>query len=36
MAKVPGFDKAIARRRRIVEMDIRLRLLKRLSSSTAC
>jgi hypothetical protein len=34
MAKVPGF--AIAGRWRIVEMDIRLRLRKRLSSSTAC
>jgi hypothetical protein len=36
MAKVPGFAKAIARRWRIVKMDIRLRLRKRLSSSTAC
>jgi len=36
MAKVPGSAKAIARRWRIVEMDIRLRLRKRLSSSTAC
>ena len=34
MAKVPGFAKAIAGRWRIVEMDIRLRLRKRLSSST--
>lgn len=36
MAKAPGFAKAIAGRWRIVEMDIRLRLRKRLSSSTAC
>jgi hypothetical protein len=36
MAKVPGLAKAIAGRWRIVEMDIRLRLRKRLSSSTAC
>ena len=36
MAKVSGFAKAIAGRRRNVEMDIRLRLRKRLSSSTPC
>ena len=36
MAKVPGFAKPIAGRWRIVEMGIRLRLRKRLSSSTAC
>jgi hypothetical protein len=36
MAKVPGFAKAIARRWRIVKMDIRPRLRKRPSSSTAC
>jgi hypothetical protein len=36
MAKVPGFAKPIAGHWRIVEMDIRLRLRKRLSSSTAC
>jgi hypothetical protein len=35
MAKVPGFVKAIAARWHTVEMD-RLRLRKRLSSSTAC
>jgi hypothetical protein len=34
--KVPGFSKAIAGRWRTVEMDIRLRLRKRLSSSTPC
>jgi hypothetical protein len=36
MAKVPGFAKVIAGRWRTVEMDIRLRLRKRLSSSTPC
>jgi hypothetical protein len=36
MAKVPGFAKAFAGRWRIVEMDNRLRLRTRLSSSTAC
>jgi hypothetical protein len=36
MAKVPGFAKAFAGRWRIVEMDIRLRSRKWLSSSTAC
>jgi hypothetical protein len=36
MAKVPGFAKAFAGRWRIVEMDIRLCLRTRLSSSTAC
>jgi hypothetical protein len=36
MAKVSGLTKAIAGRWRIVEMDIRLRLRKRLSSSTTC
>jgi hypothetical protein len=36
MAKVPGFASAFAGRWRIVEMDIRLRLRTRLSSSTAC
>jgi hypothetical protein len=36
MAKIPGFAKAFAGRGRIVEMDIRLRLQTRLSSSTAC
>jgi hypothetical protein len=36
MAKELGFAKAFAGRRRIVEMDIRLRLRTRLSSSTAC
>ena len=36
MAKVPGFAKAFAGRWRIVEMDIRLHLRTRLSSSTAC
>jgi hypothetical protein len=36
MAKVPGFAKPIAGRWRIVEMGIRLRLRKWLSSSTAC
>jgi len=36
MAKVPGFAKAIAGLRRTVEMDTRLRLRKRLSSSTPC
>ena len=35
MAKVLGFAKAIAGRWRTVEMDIRLCLRKRLSSSTA-
>jgi len=36
MAKVPGFASAFAGRWRIVEMDIRLCLRTRLSSSTAC
>jgi hypothetical protein len=36
MAKVSDLTKAIAGRWRIVKMDIRLRLRKRLSSSTAC
>jgi hypothetical protein len=36
MAKVPGFAKAFAGRWRTVEMDVRLRLRTRLSSSTAC
>jgi hypothetical protein len=36
MAKVPDFDKAFADRWRIVEMDIRLRLRERATSSTAC
>jgi hypothetical protein len=36
MAKVPGFAKAIVGRWRTVEMDIRLRLRKPLSSSTPC
>jgi hypothetical protein len=36
MAKELGFAKAFAGRQRIVEMDIRLRLRTRLSSSTAC
>ena len=36
MAEVPGLAKAIAARWRIAKMDIRLRLRKRLSSSTAC
>ena len=36
MTKGPGFAKAFAGRRRIVEMDIRLRLRTRPSSSTAC
>jgi hypothetical protein len=35
MARVSGFAKAFAGRWRIVEMDIRLRLRKRPSSSTA-
>jgi hypothetical protein len=36
MAKAPGFAKANVGRWRSVEMDIRLRLRTRLSSSTAC
>jgi hypothetical protein len=36
MARVSGLAKAFAGRWRIVEMDIRLRLRTRLSSSTAC
>ena len=36
MAKELGFAEAFAGRWRIVEMDIRLRLRTRLSSSTAC
>lgn len=36
MAKVTGFAKAFAGRRRIVEMAIRLCLRTRLGSSTAC
>jgi hypothetical protein len=36
MAKVSGSAKAVADCRPIVEMDIRLRLRMRLSSSTAC
>jgi hypothetical protein len=36
MAKVTGFAKAFDGRRRIAEMDVRLRLRTRLSSSTAC
>ena len=36
MAKELGFAKAFADRSHIVEMDIRLRLRTRLSSSTAC
>jgi hypothetical protein len=36
MAKVPGFAKAFAGRRRVGEIDIRPRLQTRLSSSTAC
>ena len=36
MAKVPGFAKAIAGRWRNAEMDIRLRLRGRATSSTAC
>ena len=36
MAKVSDLTKAIAGRSRIVKMDIRLRLRKRLSSSTPC
>jgi hypothetical protein len=36
MAKILGFAKAFTRRWRTVEMDIRLRLQTRLSSSTAC
>jgi len=36
MAKVPGFAKAIAGHWRTVEIDIRLGLRKRLSSSTPC
>jgi hypothetical protein len=36
MAKVPGLAKAIAGAWRTVEIDTRLRLRKRLSSSTPC
>jgi hypothetical protein len=36
MAEELGFAKAFAGRRRTVEMDIRLRLRTRLSSSTTC
>jgi hypothetical protein len=36
MATLPGFDKAFAGRWRTFEMDIRLSLRTRLSSSTAC
>jgi hypothetical protein len=36
MAKLPRFAKVFAGRWRIAEMDIRLRLRTRLSSSTAC
>jgi hypothetical protein len=36
MAQVLGFAKAFAGCWRIIEMDIRLRLRTRLSSSTAC